>query len=164
MKMSYMKRNNYTNCVSAQKHAEDFFKEDVEKGELKKKIAENPEGTITMYFTLQPCNRSTSTAGTRGTPPNKSCCDTLVRVKRKYLGEVRLHIKVTHTNRLSTSTANRNEEILRQNAENGIKKLKGALIDISAMNQKDWDYLSSMTMKKPRDELDDEIRRVLENI
>ena len=152
----------YTNCLFEQMHAEDFFKEDVEKGELKTKIAENPNGIITMYLTLPPCNESVSTKGTEGTPANKSCCDTLVN-KKETLREIRLHIKVTHPYQLSTSEANGNDEILRKRAIEGINKLKGARIDVSSMNQEDWDYLSSMIMK-PRDELDDEIRRALENI
>ena len=157
----------YTNCVSQKKHAEDFFKEDVEKGELKNEIDKYPNGTITMYLTLQPCNKSTSIKGTEGTPPNKSCCDTLKTVSKKILTKkkTRLRIKVTHVNRLSTLKANKpNDEKLRKNAVEGIKKLMDAGIEISAMNQKDWDYLFSMTMKKPRDELDQEIQDILKDI
>ena len=50
----------YTNCFCEKKHAEDFFQEDVEEKELKNKIDENPKGTITMYLTLPPCNKSVS--------------------------------------------------------------------------------------------------------
>ena len=143
----------YTNCLFEQMHAEDFFKEDVEKGELKTKIAENPEGTITMYLTLPPCNESVSIEGTEGTPANKSCCNTLKNMYDKTLKDkIELHIKVTHPYRLSTSEAKGNDEILRKRAIEGINKLKGARIDVSSM------------IMKPRDELDDEIRRVLENI
>ena len=155
----------YTNCVSAQEHAEDFFKEDVEKGALKKKIDKNHNGTITMYLTLQPCNESTSINGTEGTPPNKSCCNTLVNVK-KTLREIRLHIKVTHTNRLRTSKAQGgDDETLRQNAVRGIKNLMNAGVEVSAMDKEDWGYLFSMIKQTPaRNELDNEIKDILGKI
>ena len=157
----------YTNCLFEQMHAEDFFKEDVEKGELKTKIAENPNGIITMYLTLQPCNESVSTEGTEGTPANKSCCDTLKKMYSNTLkkNKIKLHIKVTHSYRLSTSKKDdHDDKILGKNAVEGIKDLMDAGIKLRAMNQKDWDYLSSMTMKQPRDELDHEIRGVLHKI
>ena len=154
----------YTNCVSAQQHAGDFFKEDVEKGELKTKIDEKSKGTITMYLTLQPCNEFTSISGTEGTPPKKSCCNTLVNVKKTLPGEISLHIKVTHTNQLSTSKAQESEETLRQNAVIGIKKLMNSGVEVSAMDREDWGYLFSMTIKESRDELDHEIKDILGQI
>ena len=156
----------YTNCVSAQKHAEDFFKDDVEKGELKKKIDENPKGTITMYLTLPPCNKSVSIKGTKGTSPNKSCCDTLKNMYNKTLKDkIELHIiKVTHPYRLRTSEAKGEDETLRKRAMEGIKDLMDAGIEVSAMDREDWGYLFSMTIQQPRDELDHEIRGVLHEI
>ena len=163
----------YTNCVSAQKHAEDFFKDDVEKGELKNKIDENPKGTITMYLTLPPCNKSVSIKGTKGTPADKSCCDTLKNMYNKTLKDkIELRIKVTHPYRLSTSEAKGDDETLRKRAMKGIENLMDADIRFSAMNKEDWDYLSSMTMEprdelgimKPRVELDQEIERIVEHI
>ena len=154
----------YTNCRHKKKHAEDFFKEDVERGILKKKVDENPKGTITMYLTLQPCNESTSINGTECTPPDKSCCNTLRDVYEK-LGEIRLHIKVTHPNHLSTSKETKpNHEKLRQNAVRGIKDLMNAGVQVSAMDREDWGYLFSMTVNQSRDELDHEIRGVLQKI
>ena len=158
----------YTNCVSEQKHAEDFFKDDVE-GELKKKIKDNRNGTITMYLTLPPCNESVSIEGTEGTPVNKSCCDTLKKMYNKTLkkNEIKLHIKVTHPYRLSTFEAKREPfKTLGKNAMKGIEDLMVAGIGFSAMNEEDWDYLSSMTIHimKPRDELDQEIEKIVEHI
>ena len=167
----------YTNCVSEQKHAEDFFKDDVEKGELKNKIDENqdenPKGIITMYLTLPPCNKSVSIKGTKGTPADKSCCDTLKNMYNKTLKDkIELHIKVTHPYRLSTSEAKGDDETLRKRAMEGIEDLMVAGIEVSAMNREDWGYLFSMIMEprdelgimKPRVELDQEIERIVEHI
>ena len=160
----------YTNCVSAQQHAEDFFKDDVEKGELKTKIDETSKGTITMYLTLQPCNESTSAEGTTGTRPNHSCCNTLKNIfetLKKNRKNISLRIKVTHPNHLSTSKEKKhNHEELRKHAVEGIKDLMNSGIEVSAMDREDWGYLFSMTIKeqKPRDELDHDIRNVLQKI
>ena len=162
----------YTNCVSEQKHAEDFFKDDVEEGELKKKIKEtekNPKNTITMYLTLPPCNESVSIEGTEGTPADKSCCDTLKKMYNNTLkkNKIKLHIKVTHPYRLSTFEAKGEPfKTLRKNAMKGIEDLMVAGIGFSAMNEEDWDYLSSMTIHimKPRDELDQEIEKIFQHI
>ena len=160
----------YTNCVSAQKHAEDFFKDDVEaERELKKKIEDNRNGTITMYLTLPPCNESVSIEGTEGTPAKKSCCDTLKKMYNNTLkkNKIKLHIKVTHPYRLSTFEAKGEpSKTLRKNAMKGIEDLMVAGIGFSAMNEKDWDYLSSMTIHitKPRDELDQEIEKIFQHI
>ena len=119
-----------------------------------------------MYLTLQPCNESTSINGTECTPPDKSCCNTLRDVYEK-LGEIRLHIKVTHTNHLSTSKEKKhNHEEFRKHAIEGIKDLMNAGVEVSAMDKEDWGYLFSMTIKEqePRDELDHEIRGVLQKI
>ena len=159
----------YTNCVSEQKHAEDFFKDDVEEGKLKKKIKDNRNGTITMYLTLPPCNESVSTEGTEGTPANKSCCDTLKKMYNNTLkkNKIKLHIKVTHPYRLSTFEAKGEpSKTLRKNAMKGIENLMVAGIGFSAMNEEDWKYLSSMTIHimKPRDELDQEIEKIFQHI
>ena len=158
----------YTNCRHKKKHAEDFFKEDVERGILKKKVDENPKGTITMYLTLQPCNESTSAEGTTGTWPNHSCCKTLKNIfetLKKNGKSISLRIKVTHPNHLSTSKEKKpNHEELRQNAVRGIKDLMNAGVQVSAMDREDWGYLFSMTVNQSRDELDHEIRGVLQKI
>ena len=155
----------YTNCLFEQMHAEDFFKEDVEKEELKTKISENPNGIITMYLTLPPCNESVSIEGTEGTSANKSCCNTLKNMYDKTLKDkIELHIKVTHPYRLSTSEAEGDKKTLRKNAVEGIKDLMDAGIEVSAMDREDWGYLFSMTIQQPRDELDHEIRSVLHEI
>ena len=160
----------YTNCANpfVKKHAEDFFKDDLNGGKLKEKIEEkeNLNGTITMYLTLQPCNESISTKETRCTRLGQSCCNTLKKISEtlKENGKnISLHIKVTHTNRLSTSKAKKDEQ-LRKNAVGGIKDLMNAGVEVSAMDGEDWGYLFSMTMNQSRDELDHEIRGVLQEI
>ena len=172
----------YTNCANpfVKKHAEDFFKDDLNGGMLneKLKIEENRKGTITMYLTLQPCNESTSAEGTGGTWPDQSCCKTLKKISKtlKENGkDISLRIKVTNTNHLSTSKEyNDKHEELRQNAIKGIKNLMNEdIIKFSAMDEEDWHYLFSMTTGQPpterqtgnsRGELDQEIRGILHTI
>ena len=171
----------YTNCFCEKKHAEDFFQKDVEEGQLNNKIEDNPNGNITMYLTLQPCNESTS--GTRGTRPDHSCCNTLKNISETLTEnerDISLRIKVTNTNHLSTSKENGDDhEKLRQNAVEGIKNLMDEdimdedIIKFSAMDEEDWDYLFSMTTEQPpterqpgnsRGKLDQEIRDILDTI
>ena len=48
----------YTNC--SEKHAENFFEEDITKNEIFNEIVKwNPNGTVTLYLTLHPCYKST---------------------------------------------------------------------------------------------------------
>ena len=75
----------YTNCGPQKMHAEDFFKYDLEEGDLKQIVRENEGGKITMYLTLQPCNRSTSLGGTESTRVNQSCCEKLVKIYSQIL-------------------------------------------------------------------------------
>ena len=121
-----------------------------------------------MYLTLQPCNESTSAEGTTGTWPNHSCCKTLKNIfetLKKNGKSISLRIKVTHPNHLSTSKEKKpNHEELRQNAVRGIKDLMNAGVQVSAMDREDWGYLFSMTVNQSRDELDHEIRGVLQKI
>ena len=83
-------------------HAEEFFREDVDRkdGKLAKLINENPEGIITIYLTLQPFNLSTTIElqGTEGTRPDHSCCKTLRDIYLdKLQGKgVKLCVKPTH--------------------------------------------------------------------
>ena len=161
------------------KHAEDFFKDDLNGGMLKEKlkIEENRNGTITMYLTLQPCNESTSKE-TRCTRLGQSCCNTLKKISEtlKENGKnISLHIKVTHTNHLSTSKENDDDhEESRQNAVKGIKNLMDErIIEFSAMDEEDWKNLFSMITGQPptegylgtsRAELDQEIQDILQTI
>ena len=59
-KIQYQAR--YTNCYkkSEQKHAEDFFEQDIENGALREKVEVNPNGTITMYLSTLRFSRATS--------------------------------------------------------------------------------------------------------
>jgi pyrimidine deaminase RibD-like protein len=123
----------YKNCAPQKKHAEDFFKEDIENqdGVLAEIVQDNPNGTITMYLTLQPCNRSTG-------KPDQSCCDTLKTIVRQILRNngrnINLCIKATNTNRLSQTEQDRT---LLQNAERGIKQLMRIEgVNVSGMQRK----------------------------
>ena len=156
----------YTNCRKEKKHAEDFFKEDIEKenGVLAEIVRDNPNGTITMYLTLQPCNQSTGE--TANTNPDQSCCDILKTIVRERLRNngcnIKLCIKATHTNLRLTEQ----EDTLRQNAERGIKQLMRIEgVNVSGMTREDWDYLFSMTEYiPPRRDLDREVQKIFERI
>ena len=139
----------YTNC-DANQHAEDFFKNDIENtdGEFRKMVVENPEGTITIYLTYQPCNKSTET---ERTDPAKSCCDTLEKIVTEILRahgrKIDLCVKATHTRNLSLEK-NKDEKYdrLRVRGVEGIKELmKIEGVTVNGMTQKDWDYLYTLT-------------------
>ena len=176
----------YTNCVPQMKHAEDFFKEDVENGELATKIEKNLEGgTITIYLTLQPCNKST-TRGTKGTPPDQSCCKTLKDIfTNKLKGrKIKLCVKPTNLCRLEVKNKDVNDnaderkhkddkdykgntvdedEHLRRNAVRGIKMLMRHGVQVIEMTTEDWKYLFGMT-EEVRDQRDREIQEILNQI
>jgi hypothetical protein len=138
----------YTNCGKEKKHAEDFFKEDIEKGELGKKVEDNTNGTITLYLTLQPCNKSTSTGGTENTPKDKTCCETLTTIVNDELPPgINLCVKSANTCRLSLKQKQKqDDEILRQNAVAGIKMLMQIeRVNVSGMTPEDWRYLLCLT-------------------
>ena len=157
----------YKNCAPQKKHAEDFFKEDIENqdGVLAEIVQDNPNGTITMYLTLQPCNRSTGKS--ENTKPDQSCCDTLKTIVRQILRNdgrnINLCIKATNTNRLSQTEQDRT---LLQNAERGIKQLMRIEgVNVSGMTPEDWDYLFSMTEYiPPRRDLDRDVQSIFERI
>jgi hypothetical protein len=157
----------YTNCGANKRHAEDFFKDDIENpdGMLAEIVKENPNGIITMYLTLQPCNMSTGK--TANTKPDQSCCDILKTIVRQRLRNngrnIKLCIKATHTNRLHPRDKNTN---LRQNAERGIKQLMRIEgVNVSGMTPEDWDYLFSMTEYiPPRRDLDRDVQNIFERI
>ena len=179
----------YTNCIafpSIKMHAEEFFREDVDRedGELAKLINENPEGIITIYLTFQPCNLSTTLQGTEGTRSEHSCCETLRDIYlHKLQGKrVKLYVKPTHLCNLDEVkdvdardnrdhvphdgvTEGQEREHFRKNAVRGIKMLMRNGITISAMTPNDWKYLRSMTVDDEASErlqLDDEISKILE--
>ena len=107
----------------------------------------NPNGTITLYLTLQPCNKSTSIKGTATTPADKTCCKTLTTIVNEILlPEIKLCVKAANTCRLSlTEEKDSDDETLRNNAVDGIKMLMQAGVDISGLTKDDWDYLLAMT-------------------
>ena len=159
----------YTNCNTKleQKHAEEFFKNDIENtdGVFRKMVMDNPEGTITIYLTYQPCNNSTKKN------PEKSCCDTLEKIVTEILRadgrEIDLCVKATHTRNLSLEK-NKNEtyEPLRVKGVEGIKelmKVKG--VTVSGITQKDWDYLYTLTEdNKDRKLLDQKVESTFRKI
>jgi hypothetical protein len=154
----------YTNCRKKKMHAEDFLKEDIGKGVLAEIVRDNPNGTITMYLTLQPCNKSTGE--TDNTNPDQSCCDILKKIVREILRNngrnIKLCIKATHMNLRLTEQ----DDTLRQNAERGIKQLMRIEgVNVSGMTRQDWDYLFSMTKYiPPRRDLDREVQDIFERI
>ncbi|CAB4044098.1 predicted protein [Paramuricea clavata] len=137
----------YTNCGEEQKHAEEFFKEDIENenGVLAQIVEDNPNGIITLYLTLQPCNQSTSILGTANTP---ACCETLTTIVNDILPpEITLCVKAANTCRLSLIPENDpDDETLRQNAVAGIKMLMEIEhVAVIWMEKDDWHYLFSLT-------------------
>jgi hypothetical protein len=139
-----------------------------ENGVLAEIVEDNPNGTITMYLTLQPCNKSTSIKGTQKTKPDQSCCDILGNIFKNTLQKdgrnVNLCVKAAHTNRLRRSDEdneddeldkddehdeddeNKLENKLEKNAVDGIKQLMQDGVNVKEMTQKDWrDYLFAMT-------------------
>ena len=108
----------------------------------------NPNGTITLYLTLQPCNKSTSIEGTANTPADKTCCETLKKIFNKILlpKKIKLCVKPTNTCRLSLAKEkDKYYDRLRENAVNGIKSLMEIGVKFSGMTQEDWHYLLSLT-------------------
>ena len=177
----------YTNCQEDTKHAEDFFEEDVE-DDLVNKIE---GGTITMYLTLQPCNRSTTTkpGGTQGTKPNHSCCETLKNIYESKLQkkEVKLRVKPTHFCRLEVKNEDVDDdrdyephepfqqedektknEHLRRNAVRGLKMLRRHQVNVDEMTPDDWKYLDGLTdgysPSHVRQSLDNVIRANLQRL
>jgi hypothetical protein len=141
----------YKNCAPQKKHAEDLFKEDIENqnGALREKVKANPNGSITLYLTLQPCHQTTSILGTANTPANKTCCETLRTIFEDILQpkNIWLCVKAANTCRLSLIPAiNANDDILRQNAVAGIQMLMQVIgVNVSGMIREDWHYLLSLT-------------------
>ncbi|CAB3996410.1 uncharacterized protein LOC111322856 [Paramuricea clavata] len=138
----------YTNCGEKQKHAEDFFQEDIKKGKLGEKVEANPNGTITLYLTLQPCNKSTSIEGTATTPKDKTCCETLENIFNDTLlpKKIKLYVKAANLCRLSLIPENdSDDETLRKNAVDGIEMLMGIGVKFRRVTREDWHYLLSLT-------------------
>ncbi len=128
-------------------------------------------GTITMYLTLQPCNKSTSPRGTEGTPADKTCCKTLKYIFKKILQhnhkEIGLCVKVAHTNHLGPGPENDDMHAqLRENAKTGIKKLKKSGVSVERMTDVDWEYLFDLTSASlpPRNDLDSTVGKILTDL
>ena len=150
----------YQNCAPTEKHAEDFFEQDIENGELGEQVEANPNGTITLYLTYQPCNKSTGTAITNS---DQSCCTILLEIYQNILLQhnICLCVKAANTCRLTVNDQDANEDVdeeiadgdnndvkdekYRKNAVRGIKRLMRIGVNVSGMIGNDWDYLLAMT-------------------
>ena len=136
----------YTKCYVNKLHAENFFDCDIRHGVLTNQVEneENHDGTITLYLTYQPCNKSTGDTEL-GTRPNQSCCDILKRIYFDILQPkgIRLRIKITHEFRLGRQQQGGDKE-LRQKARAGIQELIKSGITVSGMEENDWNYLFPM--------------------
>jgi hypothetical protein len=176
----------YTNCAPTQKHAEDFFEQDIENGELGEKVKANSNGTITLYLTYQPCNKSTGK--TAGTDPNQSCCATLKNIYQNILQKQRtisLCVKAANTRRLIVQNKDANDaegnvdkeidededseneknEKRRKNAVRGIKRLMRIGVNVGGMTPEDWGYLLSLTEDfEGRHDLDKSVQDIFSQI
>ena len=131
-------------------------------------MRDNPNGTISLYLTYQPCNKSTQTGNT---VPNQSCCDVLETIVGQRLRNngrnINLCVKAANTRRLSlTKEKGNNNETLRQNAVAGIKKLMQVEgVNVSAMTPEDWGYLLSLTKDfESRQDLDKSVQNIFDKI
>ena len=175
----------YTNCGEKQKHAEDFFEQDIKNGELGEKVKANSNGTITLYLTYQPCNKSTGK--TAGTDPNQSCCATLKNIYQNILQKytISLCVKAANTRRLIVRDEDANDskededekidevkdseyvknEKRRKNAVRGIKRLMRIGVNVGGMTPEDWGYLLSLTEDfEGRHDLDKSVQDIFSQI
>ena len=133
----------YTNCYASNRHAEEYFKLDVENNENLRLDIENNINKITMYITFQPCHNSVDTGATS---PNYSCCNILESLmeeeKNRLFEDVKIIIKPTHTykaNQEHSDDDRLNTEISK--ALEGMNKLINVGIKFDRMNDDDWNYL-----------------------
>ena len=164
----------YSNCTPKlpklpkppNKHAEDFFKEDIEdsNGVLNQLVQDNPNGTITLYITYQPCHKSIySNSG----DPNKSCCDILegivTQILRAHDRKIDLCVKATHAYSSLSLTEKQDKN---KNAVEGIKNLMRIEgVSVSGMTHEDWAYLFSLTeCFFPRQVLDNDVKQILNEV
>jgi hypothetical protein len=175
----------YTNCGEKQKHADDFFEQDIKNGELGEKVKANSNGTITLYLTYQPCNKSTGK--TAGTDPNQSCCATLKNIYQNILQKhtISLCVKAANTRRLIVRDEDSNDskededekidevkdsedeknEKRRKNAVRGIKRLMRIGVNVGGMTPEDWGYLLSLTKDfEGRHDLDKSVQDIFSKI
>jgi hypothetical protein len=183
----------YKNCAPHKKHAEDFFKQDIENqnGALRKLVEGKKKGTITLYLTYQPCNMS---IGTKNTNRDQSCCTILTTIYESILQQhtISLCVKAANTYRLTVKKDDANDrkededkdekvdndtdkkdknEKYRINAVRGIKRLMRIGVNVSGMTKADWDHLFSMTnpdvpgeYDARRQHLDESVKRTFTDI
>ena len=79
-------------------------------------------------------------------------------------------VKPSHLYRLTikdpdTNDESDNEDLLRAKAKEGIEMLINAGVNVSEMTPTDWKYLYGITeLVDPRQQLDDEIQKILNHI
>ena len=154
----------YTNCGKQQMHAENFFQRDIENGVFSELVQDNPEGTITLYLTTQPCNKPRETPAT---DRNQSCCNILryifIGTLRENGRKIDLCVKAAHQNYLGRVA--QEFQILKDNAKEGIKHLITDGVKVSGMTQDDWDYLFTLTKdNQDRKHLDQEVESIFRKI
>ena len=168
----------YTNCYDDKMHAEDYFKLDIERGALRALIDDKKVDTITMYITFQPCHMTVK--GTAGARQEHSCCETLLalfRDRQFSTGNdgIEICIKPTHVYKVDWRQTpvdeERNDAI--RNAAEGIKMLIKADIEVTRMDESDWEYLLGMVGDRRiippyrgsvRETLDREIEKILSDL
>ena len=133
----------YTNCVPQMKHAEDFFKEDVENGELAEIFTNKLQGR-NIKLCIKPTNLCRLEVKDRDVDDNE---------ERKHEDEKDDQGKLVDEN-----------EHLRRNAVRGIKMLMRSGINVIEMTTEDWEYLFGMTELAVRQQRDREIQEILNQI
>ena len=166
-----MKQSTQTAPKKKNNHAENFFKNDIEdrNGVLNQLVQNNPNGTITLYITYQPCHKSIKSDNT---DPKQSCCNILkaivTQILRAHGRKIDLYVKVTHVHYSFDliKKQDKDNEKRRQNAIEGIKELMRIEgIRVSGMTHEDWDYLFSLTeCFLPRQVLDNDVKQILNEI
>ena len=130
--------NHYIRDPDVTKHAEEFFSDDINDPEneaLRSSISRKKLKKITMYITLQPCHLSTN----RG--PKKSCCGVLLKLKDSQLKNVEMCIKCTHIYKAGSRVEH---APLVKNGKEGIRLLMDKGIEITRMEEADWNFLYNL--------------------
>ena len=165
----------YTNC--SEKHAENFFQEDIIKNKIFNEIVKwNPNGTVTLYLTLHQCNKSTGEdsneeeeAGNEeegeGAEESQSSCAILKRIVteilRKNGSQIKLLVKATSLDLLRKKDGTLHERAAREIKD--LMRIEG--VNVSEMTHKDWHYLFLMTKEfSNRQVLDREVQDIFDQI
>ena len=166
----------YTNC--SEKNAENFFEEDIKSGIFNEIVNLNPNGTVTLYLVLHPCNKFTGEEreGTEegeysneeeqeGAEESQSSCAILKRIVTEILRnngrQIKLLVKATNVDLLRKKDGTLNEHAAREVKD--LMRIED--VNVSEMTHKDWDYLFSMTKEfSNRQVLDREVQDIFDQI